>query len=419
MPASRLSAGQRAEMVERFRQGVATVVLANAYGCSPNTVSRLVKAALDGAEYERLKRQRQRGMVGADSSETDSGETDSGGADSEQPLDLAVSPLAPTAADHDLAASSPATAAETALPALSPPPQPAVELDLAGSPPSLDGEAELEAERDAEVDAAAELAVTELAAAELAVVGLAADAVPAADPVPAAAALEQPRQASLPGLLEASLASPPQEGGSPADEAPVGRAQPLAEPPSVQPVSAPAASVASAAGRGAPQQGFLDEPEEEPGVLAIEDAEDFGDEDDDDLGEDDPDDGEDALAQAGVFLAIAPLEVGLEPSPVGAVAWGSASLPSSAYMLVEKSVELQPQVLRELPELGLLSEEEQQRQALVLYVNPRQAKRLCGRNQRVIRIPDTQVFELTASKLAAQGITRVVVEGSLFALPGC
>ena len=403
MPASRLSAGQRAEMVERFRQGVATVVLANAYGCSPNTVSRLVKAALDGAEYERLKRQRQRGPVGADSSE--------------QPLDLAVSPLAPTAADHDLAASSPATAAETALPALSPPSQPAVELDLAGSAPSLDGEAELEAEGDAEgdaeVDATAELAVPELTAAELAVVGL------AADPVPAAAALEQPRQASLPGLLEASLASPPQEGGSPADEAPVGRAQPLAEPPSVQLVSAPPASVASTQGPGAPQQGFLDEPEEEPGVLAIEDAEDFGDEDDDDLGEDDPDDGEDALAQAGVFLAIAPLEVGLGPAPVGALAWGSASLPSSAYMLVEKSVELQPQVLRELPELGLLSEEEQQRQALVLYVNPRQAKRLCGRNQRVIRIPDIQVFELTASKLAAQGITRVVVEGSLFALPGC
>ena len=60
MPASRLSDGQRAEMVEKFRQGVATVVLANTYDCSPNTVSRLVKAAMDGAEYERLKRQRQR-----------------------------------------------------------------------------------------------------------------------------------------------------------------------------------------------------------------------------------------------------------------------------------------------------------------------------------------------------------------------
>jgi hypothetical protein len=88
-------------------------------------------------------------------------------------------------------------------------------------------------------------------------------------------------------------------------------------------------------------------------------------------------------------------------------------------MLVEKTVELQPQMLSDLPELGQLPEDEQERQALVLYVNPRQAKRQCGRNQRVIRIPDIQVFELTAPKLVAQGITRVVVEGSLFALPGC
>ena len=109
----------------------------------------------------------------------------------------------------------------------------------------------------------------------------------------------------------------------------------------------------------------------------------------------------------------------MEATRAGAMAWGSASLPSSAYMLVEKTVELQPQLLRELPELGRLPDDEQERQALVLYVNPRQAKRQCGRNQRVIRIPDTQVFELTAPKLAAQGITRVVVEGSLFALPGC
>ena len=66
MPASRLSEEQRAEMVEKFRQGVATVVLANTYDCSPNTVSRLVKAAMDGVEYERLKRQRQRRGGGSD-----------------------------------------------------------------------------------------------------------------------------------------------------------------------------------------------------------------------------------------------------------------------------------------------------------------------------------------------------------------
>jgi hypothetical protein len=161
----------------------------------------------------------------------------------------------------------------------------------------------------------------------------------------------------------------------------------------------------------------------EPAVLAIEDADDFGDGDDDlsddDLSEDDPEFGEGSLPQDEVFLPVPLLHIGIPATPTGPLAWGSATLPSSAYMLVEKTVELQPQVLKELPELGQLPDDEQERQALVLYVNPRQAKRQCGRNQRVIRIPDIQVFELTAPNLVAQGITRVVVEGSLVALPGC
>jgi hypothetical protein len=164
--------------------------------------------------------------------------------------------------------------------------------------------------------------------------------------------------------------------------------------------------------------------EAEPALLAIEDADDFGDGDDDDLSEDDlsedePEFGDGALPLNEVFLPVPLLHIGISATTTGPLAWGSAALPSSAYMLVEKTVELQPQMLSDLPELGQLPEDEQERQALVLYVNPRQAKRQCGRNQRVIRIPDIQVFELTAPKLVAQGITRVVVEGSLFALPGC
>ena len=56
--------------------------------------------------------------------------------------------------------------------------------------------------------------------------------------------------------------------------------------------------------------------------------------------------------------------------------------------------------------------------ALMVFVNPRQAKRLCGRSQRVIKIPDTTVLSRTAPYLLAQGISRLVVEGALFALPG-
>ena len=54
----------------------------------------------------------------------------------------------------------------------------------------------------------------------------------------------------------------------------------------------------------------------------------------------------------------------------------------------------------------------------MVFSNPRQAKRHCGRTQRVIKVPDTRIFERTASYLLAQGISRVVMEGSLYSLPG-
>ena len=53
----------------------------------------------------------------------------------------------------------------------------------------------------------------------------------------------------------------------------------------------------------------------------------------------------------------------------------------------------------------------------MLFTNPRQAKRQCGRTQRVIKVPYAGVLQRRASYLVAQGITRLVVEGgALFAL---
>ena len=95
----------------------------------------------------------------------------------------------------------------------------------------------------------------------------------------------------------------------------------------------------------------------------------------------------------------------------------AAELPASAYMLVDKTVELQPRPLSEFPELAGLAADELQRQALTIYPNPRQAKRQCGRTQRVIKLPDLSLLERTAPYLLAQGISRVVIESTPYALP--
>ena len=149
--------------------------------------------------------------------------------------------------------------------------------------------------------------------------------------------------------------------------------------------------------------------EDEPTTLAIDDADDFGDDGlDDSDGENDSDE-----ADADPLVVADPaLVVEAQPLIPGA-------LPASVYMLVDKTVELQPRPLAEFTELGSLPEDEQSLQALMLYTNPRQAKRQCGRTQRVIKVPDAGVLERRSSYLVAQGITRLVVEGgALFALAG-
>jgi len=246
MAATRLTDSQKIEIVARYRAGEGSADLAEAYGCSTNTVSRVVKAGLEPAEYEQLKQQRNRPLK--------------------------------------------------AVPEQAPPEQ---------APP--------------------ELTAPELAAPE-------------------------------PEL--------PEPAGDDEDHA----------------------------------------------VLAIDDADDFGDDANDlDFADDD---------LADQFVAVPLLLVDHVGEPAQCQPLADAPLPASVYMLVDKTVELQAKPLKDFPELGQLPDGEEERQALMVFANPRQAKRHCGRTQRVIKVPDTRILERTAPYLIAQGISRVVMEGSLYSLPG-
>ena len=150
--------------------------------------------------------------------------------------------------------------------------------------------------------------------------------------------------------------------------------------------------------------------DDDPAVLAIDDADDFGDDANDlDFADDD---------LVDQFVAVPLLLVHHVGEPAQCQPLADAPLPASVYMLVDKTVELQAKPLKDFPELGQLPADEEERQALMVFANPRQAKRHCGRTQRVIKVPDTRILELTAPYLIAQGISRVVMEGSLYSLPG-
>ena len=147
--------------------------------------------------------------------------------------------------------------------------------------------------------------------------------------------------------------------------------------------------------------------------LALDDADDFSEDPEEEIAEDDD------SGSAETFTELVPLVgVGdLTDRPFNqAQPFSVDLLPDSAYMLVDKVVELDARPLKEFPELGFLDDTEQERQGLCLFASPRAAKRQCGRSQRVIKVPDTTVFQRTSSYLLARGITRLVLDGTLIAL---
>ena len=92
------------------------------------------------------------------------------------------------------------------------------------------------------------------------------------------------------------------------------------------------------------------------------------------------------------------------------------SLPEIVYMLVDKKVELDVKSISDFPEWSFLPENELKRNALILFSNQRTAKRSCSKNQRVIKIPNTSVFEVSKYYLILKGITRLILEQSIIAL---
>ena len=153
----------------------------------------------------------------------------------------------------------------------------------------------------------------------------------------------------------------------------------------------------------------VEEPEpdslkEDDSSLALDDADDFGEDSEEELAEDDDN------ASVETFTELVPLlGVGdLNDRPLNqAQPFSVDLLPDSAYMLVDKVVELDARPLKEFPELGLLDDAEQDRQGLCLFASPRAAKRQCGRSQRVIKVPDTAVFQRTSSYLLARGLSLI------------
>ena len=93
-----------------------------------------------------------------------------------------------------------------------------------------------------------------------------------------------------------------------------------------------------------------------------------------------------------------------------------AKFPSVVYMLVDKKIELSPRLLKDYPDWSYMPEEDLERMTLEVFDDQRKAKKNCTKNQKLIKVPNPNVFLLASKTLKSKGISRIIFNDLLLAL---
>ena len=119
------------------------------------------------------------------------------------------------------------------------------------------------------------------------------------------------------------------------------------------------------------------------------------------------------------FTEITPLDFQINDSiqkDLSSVPLSEVDLPNIVYMIVDKKIELETKFLKEYPEWQFLSKEELNRKTIEIFLDLKIAKRFCKKEQKVIKVPNTNVFKIASPILLNKGISRIVSEDKLISL---
>ncbi|WP_404783684.1 hypothetical protein [Altericista sp. CCNU0014] len=137
-----------------------------------------------------------------------------------------------------------------------------------------------------------------------------------------------------------------------------------------------------------------------------DDEDDAFDDEDYDSDEDDPE----GFSLEGSALKLQS-EALLEVMP-----FAQAVLPKICYLVVDRTAELVTRPLKDFGELGQIPAHEIQSCTLPVFDNHRIARRFSHRTQRIIKVPNGNMLRSASMQLSAKGITRLLIDGRIYAL---
>jgi hypothetical protein len=119
------------------------------------------------------------------------------------------------------------------------------------------------------------------------------------------------------------------------------------------------------------------------------------------------------------FFEIPPVDYEIDNASrkeLSSVSISEVDFPKVVYMIVDNKIELEIKLLKDFPEWEFLPNDDLNRKTIQIFFDLNLAKRSCNKNQKVLKVPNTDVFRISAPILIAKGISRIVCPENLIAL---
>ena len=119
------------------------------------------------------------------------------------------------------------------------------------------------------------------------------------------------------------------------------------------------------------------------------------------------------------FVEITPLNHEIDDAKqkdLSSIPLSEIEFPKIVYMIVDNKIELETKQLKDYPEWQFLPQNDLERKAIEIFFDLKIAKRVCNKDHKVIKIPNTNVFKIVAPILISRGISRIVTDGNLISL---
>ena len=128
---------------------------------------------------------------------------------------------------------------------------------------------------------------------------------------------------------------------------------------------------------------------------------------------------EDKINSFESFIEITPLNHDFEDlsqKDISSIPLSEIRLPNIVFLIVKKEIELITKYLKDYPEWQFLPQNDLKRKTIEIYFDLKTAKRMCNKDQKVLKVPNTDVFKIVAPILISRGISRIVTSENLISI---